>query len=612
VPDGLFVLGITNLGHPNHHLLFIQLLQPMLYASFSRLLFLIPVLIVHFETAAQDFLKASGQQIINEKGENVLLRGVGLGGWMLQEGYMLQVHGQGMQHLIRSRIAELVGETKTNTFYDAWLANHTRKIDIDSMKAWGFNAVRLPMHYNLYTLSIENEPAAGKNTWLDKGFRMTESLLAWCRANKMYLILDLHAAPGGQGNDLNISDRDPLKPSLWDSEANRQKTIALWKKLAERYANEPWMGAYDIINEPNWGFEDPANDKNGLKESKNEPLKKLMVDITNAIRQVDKKHMIIIEGNGWGNNYNGILPPWDKNMVLSFHKYWNYNNRNSIQHILDTREKYNVPVWLGETGENSNVWFTEAVHLLESNNIGWAWWPLKKLGNNNPMQILSNPGYGKILAYWSGNGPRPTEKEAYEGLMTLAAATKLENTVIKRDVIDALIRQPFSQTAIPYKEHVINGGTVLNAVDYDLGRNGAAYFDTDTADYHISDGAKRGGNRGRVYRNDGVDIAADPGKGDSYFVTHTEPGEWLQYTIKVVKGGDYHIKLHYKAENEHGKVSIMVNDTKDARPVMVSRTTDWETLEIKHIAMHEGENTLRIYIDSAGLNLRSIQFMEAK
>jgi endoglucanase len=422
----------------------------------------------------------------------------------------------------------------------------------------------------------------------------------------------LHAAPGGQGNDLNISDRDPAKPSLWESEANRQKTISLWKKLAERYANEPWMGAYDIINEPNWGFEDPANDKNGLKESKNEPLKKLMVDITNAIRQVDKKHMIIIEGNGWGNNYKGILPPWDNNMVLSFHKYWNYNNRNSIQHILDTREKYNVPVWLGETGENSNVWFTEAVHLLESNNIGWAWWPLKKLGNNNPMQVLSNPGYKKILAYWSGNGPRPTVKEAYEGLMTLAAATKLENTVIKRDVIDALIRQPFSQTAIPYKEHVINGGTVLNAVDYDLGRNGAAYFDTDTADYHISDGTKRGGNRGRVYRNDGVDITTDPGTGDSYFVTNTEPGEWLQYTIRVVKGGDYHIKLNYKAEKENGKVSVAVNDSKEARPVIVSKTTDWETLEIKNIAMHAGENTLRIYIDAAGLNLRSIQFMEAK
>jgi aryl-phospho-beta-D-glucosidase BglC (GH1 family) len=70
----------------------------------------------------------------------------------------------------------------------------------------------------------------------------------------MYLILDLHAAPGGQGNDLNIADRDSTKPSLWQSEANRTKTIELWRTLAERYKDEPNIGAYDILNEPNLGF----------------------------------------------------------------------------------------------------------------------------------------------------------------------------------------------------------------------------------------------------------------------------------------------------------------------------------------------------------------------
>ncbi|RZM07361.1 MAG: glycosyl hydrolase family 5, partial [Pedobacter sp.] len=199
------------------------------------------------KTTAQGYLKAEGKKIVNEKGENVLLRGVGLGGWMLQEGYMLRINNEGQQYRIRERLEDLMGAERTQEFYDLWLANHTRKIDIDSMKAWGFNSVRLPMHYNLYTLSVDKEPVAGQDTWLDKGFAMTDSLLAWCKANKMYLILDLHAAPGGQGNDLNISDRNPSKPSLWDSEANQKKTIALWKKIAERYADEPWIGAYDII-----------------------------------------------------------------------------------------------------------------------------------------------------------------------------------------------------------------------------------------------------------------------------------------------------------------------------------------------------------------------------
>ena len=147
---------------------------------------------------------------------------------------MLKLGPVGPQYRIKRRIEDLIGKEKTAAFYNGWLANQTRKIDIDSMASWGFNSVRLPMHYRLYTLSVEEEPAAGKNTWLEKGFALTDSLLAWCKANHMYLILDLHAAPGGQGHDFNISDRDSTKPSLWDSEANRQKTIAFWQRLAER------------------------------------------------------------------------------------------------------------------------------------------------------------------------------------------------------------------------------------------------------------------------------------------------------------------------------------------------------------------------------------------
>src|SRR5215217_697046 len=231
-----------------------------------RLFILVQALLLTINVHAQGYLKADGKRIVNEKKENVLLRGVGLGGWMLQEGYMLKIQNEGQQYRIHERIVDLIGERQAREFYEMWLANHTRKIDIDSMAAWGFNSVRLPMHFNLYTLPVDQEPEAGKNTWLEKGFAMTDSLLNWCKANKMYLILDLHAAPGGQGNDLNISDRDPSKPSLWESEANQKKTIALWRKLAERYAGEPWIGAYDIINEPNWGFQDLVNDKNGTKE----------------------------------------------------------------------------------------------------------------------------------------------------------------------------------------------------------------------------------------------------------------------------------------------------------------------------------------------------------
>jgi hypothetical protein len=560
---------------------------------------------------SQGFLSARGTQIVNEKGENVLLRGIGLGGWMLQEGYMLRVNGEGQQHKIRAGIERLIGPKRTQEFYDSWLENHTTRADIDSMKAWGFNSVRLPMHFNLYTLPVDKEPVAGQNTWLEKGFAMTDSLLAWCKANDMYLILDLHAAPGGQGNDLNIADRDGSKPSLWESEPDRLKTVALWKKLAERYRNEPFIGAYDILNEPNFGFEDPANDKNGLKEQNNTPLKQLMQDITKAIREVDDRHIIIIEGNGWGNNYNGILPPWDKNMVLSFHKYWNLNDTKSIQHILDFRQKYNVPVWLGETGENSNVWFTEAIRLFEKNNIGWSWWPLKKLGANNPLEIRSNAKYMRVIDYIGGKGSAPSADAAYEGLMEVAGASNIRENMIHRDVIDAMIRQPFSDKTLPFKPNVINSKATLEAVDYDLGANRAAYYDTDTANYRISNPKWTGGNRGRVYRNDGVDILMDTAAG-TYYVTDFASGEWLKYTVNVMLKGKYTLSFIAAPGKVPGKLAVAIN----GKPIGQVAVTPgkgnsggtWQTYSLKNIPLQNGRQTLRLSAETGGFDLKAIHF----
>jgi len=241
------------------------------------------VLVAAFSAGAagapsQGFLRASGGRIVDGQGREVLLRGMGLGGWMLQEGYMLGIKKDGTQHSIKARMADLVGKEDTDRFYQLWRQNHMTRADVDRLAASGFNSIRLPMHYDLFTLPIEDEPVKGRDTWLATGFEMTDSLLAWCRANRIYLILDLHAAPGGQGKDANISDYDPEKPSLWESEENRRKTVALWRKLAERYAREPWIGGYDILNEPNWTFE--GKDKNGREDVANQPIWELYKAIT--------------------------------------------------------------------------------------------------------------------------------------------------------------------------------------------------------------------------------------------------------------------------------------------------------------------------------------------
>jgi hypothetical protein len=573
------------------------------YSIISILSFLL--IFSFLKTNAQGFLKVNGKHLENDSSKNFILRGMGFGGWMLQEGYMFNLGFLGQQYKIKEKITELIGKKKADIFYDKWLKNHTQKTDLDSMASWGFNSIRLPMHYDLFTLAVKDEPVAGKNTWLPKGFKMVDDLLKWCKENKIYLILDLHAAPGGQGNDLPISDRNPGEPSLWQSQANQDKTVALWQQLAKRYANEPYIGGYDILNETNWGFDNPE-DKRGTEEKRNIPLRDFFIRLTKAIREVDKNHIIFLEGNGFANNYRGMFPLWDNNLVISFHKYGNFSTKETIQNFLDYRDKYNVPLWLGESGENSNTWFTNTIKLMEDNDIGWCWWQLKKMGINNFLQIKQPENYNLFVDYCKGNSAKPDSITSQKILNTLLDNIKIQNNIYHKDITDAMFRQVYSTATLPFKPNIILTDTKINAVDFDLGKNGFSYNDKDTASYQYTPGVHTQGNRGRTYRNDGVDIKND--KNGEPYVFNIEDGEWLLYTTTVKKAGNYAITFYTSG---HDGVIDLYNNTQLVSaniPVAASAGED-DFIASPAIKIHldEGINKIKIYFNKGGFSFKSFQ-----
>ena len=562
---------------------------------------LVLLLIIFFGVFSHaQFLTTSGKQILDKNGDPIILRGVGLGGWMLQEPYMMNfVGGADNQQQFRSKLESLIGETNTQEFYDNWLDNFVTKTDIDSIASWGFNSVRLPMHYNLFTLPIEQEDP-GQNTWLDKGFEIVDNLLEWCKDNQLYLILDLHAAPGGQGYDQGISDYDTSKPSLWESDANKQKMVALWDKLAERYKNEEWIGGYDILNEPNWNLSGSE-------------IRNLYVQVTNAIRSHDTNHIIFIEGNWFANDYTGLTPPWDDNMVYSFHKYWNVNTQNTIQWVLDMRNQYNVPLWMGESGENSNVWFKEAISLFEDNDIGWSWWPWKRIETTvSSLSITSNSNYNAVVEYFKGNASAPSASTAYQGLLEIAEASKIENCEFRKDVIDAMLRQPSSDELKPFANHSIPG--LIHATHYDMGSQGIAYYDTEYGNYSGSGGTTTW-NRGWVFRNDGVDISTSNSGGSNsngYSVGYVRDREWIKYTVNVLQDGFYDIESTYAADDSGGKIQFEMNDI-IITPVLSLNSTgsfsNFASITTKTSYLFAGEYQLKIrVIGEKEFNIESFSF----
>jgi endoglucanase len=553
--------------------------------------------------SAQGFLRTDAKEIVNEAGEPYILKGMGLGGWMLQEGYMLQTAGfANAQHQLIERMVELVGQEATDEFYAAWRANHTNENDIEAMHQAGFNSVRLPMHYNLYTLPIEAEPVAGEQTWLEEGFTLTDSLIAWCKARDMYVILDLHAAPGGQGNDAGISDRDEDKPNLWESEANRDKTVALWGRLAERYKDEPTVGGYDLINEVNYNL--PGGTA----------LRNLYGRITTAIRTVDQNHILFIEGNWFANDFTGLTPPWDNNLVYSPHKYWSVNDQASIQWVLDLRETHNVPLYFGETGENSNVWFQTATKLFADHNIGWAWWPWKKIDAiAGPVSVERTAGWQLLIDYWEGREPAPSAGEATTILMDLADKLKLENARYQKDVIDALFRQNTTDETLPFKEHQLPG--VIHSPDFDMGKVDFAYYDVDQANFAVTTGTYTAWNNGWIYRNDGVDLekSEDDMLTDGVHVGWLATGEWLQYTVDVQEDGLYSARIRTAADADGGAFHFQIGDAGLTTVRTVPNTGDWQgfqTTTLLNIPLTTADKHLRFYVDKDGFNLGGMEFVK--
>ncbi len=569
----------------------------------SLIIIVIFFIFAPIQISAQGFLKASNKQIVNGNNEEIILRGMGLGGWMIQEGYMMQTSDfANTQHDLKKKITDLIGQSGMQAFYDAWLANSVREVDIDSIASWGFNSIRLPMHYNLYTLPIESEPVAGENTWLQKGFDLTDSLLKWCSKNHIYLILDLHAAPGGQGKDAGISDYDVNKPSLWENIENWNKTVALWKKLADRYKDEEWIGGYDLINEPNWTLPDNA------------ALKNLYKRITDSIRLVDQNHIIFIEGNWFANDYAGLTPPWDNNMVYSFHKYWTFNDKSAIQWMLNIRNNNNVPIWLGESGENSNTWFKECITLMEENKIGWAWWPLKKIDAiAGPLSIKKTAEYETLLNYWKGLIAKPTIQFATDALMQTAENAKMENCSYHPDVIDAMFRQIKSNDTKPYHQNDIPG--IIYPTNFDLGSNGNAYFDKDVANYHLSTGNYVAWNQGWAYRNDGVDIqpCTDLVFSNVFNVSNTEDGEWMQFTVNTSKTALYNINLRVSSLNSSGLFHFQEDGADICSSANVPSTgawQAWQTKTVSNVVLTQGVHKLRFYVDKGGFNVSSFEFTQ--
>ncbi len=364
---GRLLIHKTQKTQPDNHTLRLNM---------KHVLVLFLPLWMFFISPAQSFLHTEGTKIVSQQGTPFFIKGINLGNWLVPEGYMFHFKKATSPHMINEAITELVGPYEAEKFWQQYVKSYITRADIHFLKTTGVNSIRLPFNYRLFT----NENYLG-GSGAARAFSIFDSLVSWCRKENVYVLLDMHCAPGGQTGD-NIDDSYGY-PFLFESADAQAVIVDIWKQIAAHYKNEPIIMGYDLLNEPIPPFFDTA-----FLNPKLEPLYK---KITEAIRSQDKRHMIFLGGAQWDSNFDVFGKPFDDNVVYTFHKYWTAPVRKVVEPYIQFSSRYDVPIYCGETGENTDEWIKTFREMLDSNNIGWHFWPYKKMSNSRCMVTFKEP-----------------------------------------------------------------------------------------------------------------------------------------------------------------------------------------------------------------------------
>jgi endoglucanase len=378
---------------------------------------------------ADSLVRIEGKTFIAPDGGTLLIKGISLGNWLMPEGYMFKFEVAKSPRQIFGAFDRLLGPERAQAFWRQFRDIYITRDDIAFIKSAGFNTVRIPLHYRLF-MDAEGEITG-------EGWFLLDRVLGWVREAGLLAIVDLHAAPGGQ-TGINHDD-GPGYPLMFYVPRDRQLTVKLWRAIAKRYAGNPAILGYDILNEPIAPYHDVA--------TLNPRLEPFYKDVTAAIREVDPGRVVILAGGQWSSSFDMFGPPWTDNLAYTYHSFWASTKRDSIQRHLNFATRYDVPLFLGETGELTDEWNARFRKLHETHGIGWAFWTYKNL--DTPSTVVSVPrpdGWNEIVAFADGKRQdKPDEALIDRVIAEYLDGIRFRNGVVRSRYLESLGLTPSSR-----------------------------------------------------------------------------------------------------------------------------------------------------------------------
>ena len=430
----------------------------------------------------------------------------------------------------------------------------------------------------------------------------------------------MHVTPSTVDNNSEIYVSSATQVS-----ATLDQVKAAWATIAQRYQNATNILGYDLLNEP------PGSLNNNYRPTYQQ--------IQATVRSYDKNHLLVLESNVYadlGNTINGdgyLGKPIDTNMAVSIHSYGGdtlppasidadyptaangYNGR--AYYAWEYANKENVPVILGETGENNNNWVNAIVHLWSVGKIGSRgspvtagvlYWTYKKPGDA-VRAVVSVPfatNWSQIENYLNNGGSVPAN--ALSILMSQASISSYSNETLHPDVADALLRDYNLSSPLPFPSTVPSIPGTIRIANYDMGLvspiaapsnyNPYAYYSANaqTQTYQVRD------DRVGTYLNNGAAI-----------VGYNTAGDWQNYTVNITPG-NYQLFLDYGAPSAGTQISLTLNGSSVLTTALLAATGGYQTFQEQSVGnvttTASGLSILRVTVVKAGLDYAYLRFAQ--
>jgi aryl-phospho-beta-D-glucosidase BglC (GH1 family) len=407
------------------------------------------------------FLKANGQNFRNGHGtgDAVPLHGSNLGGWLLQEPWINNIDSSGLTtdvdvwNTLQSRFGVATSNRLMAEFQDNWITTQ----DLDNVRAMGLNVLRVPFSYRILVDSSGN--------WRSDAFTKLDWAVneAWKRG--IYTILDFHGLPGGDSPFASSGTTNG--GAFWTNTANQDLAASIWLRVAQHFAGNPGVAAYDLLNEP--------------VVSSTSTLWSVYNRLYWTVRGADADHIVMMEGGGIGSSYWNLdtLPnpiDWNwTNVAYQTHAY-DTNGGSGAQGVANgqvgefqQRAYYNVPELVGEFNLGDQDRY--GVQLWNQNNMSWTTWTFKM-----KESMGGNWGIYDVSGQWPWTPNVQTDSSA-----TILSAYTNANTAgrwsinpVLRNVVGSAVPAADSYSTTPANPLYVApaGGVLANDVDPNAGQSG--------------------------------------------------------------------------------------------------------------------------------------------